>query len=130
MKKFLLSISIAIITLLLTQAVYAEQNNTIDVYDLWKAVQEDRTAAINLYKGQEIKVEGIVLYTGVSVYLTPNVALSNVEQGTEYVKCVLPRLDMDKLNDFQFGQKVKMTGVFYRVSDYGIIIMKQCRITN
>jgi hypothetical protein len=104
------------------------EREVISADDLRKEFADNQNAAEAKYLGKTIFVEGIVISTGMSRYLTPNVVLSDKKDGTAKVICVLPRLDANKLSDFETGQKVIMSGRVYRLSERGVIIMKECKV--
>lgn len=96
-----------------------------NVWDLWQEFQKDEDAAVKRYTGQQLTVNGIVTDTGISIYATPYVSLSNEKDGTVYAVCVLPRADFKKLSDYKKGETVAMTGNFYAVRER--IVIKQCK---
>ncbi len=132
MKRFAVLCIALFITLVAQPAVSpgarcAETAQTaVEAAALRQAFADDRSAAESRYIGKSITVTGIVLSTGMSIYLTPNVVLSDREKGEVKVICVLPRLDAGKLDDFKPGQRVTMTGRGYRLSERGVV-MKECK---
>ena len=94
-------------------------------HDLYKAVIDNPGAVQEQYQGKTILVQGIVLSTGISRYMTPNVVLSDREGGEPQIICVLPRLDAGKLSDFKPGQRVTMVGRAHRLSER--VVLKECR---
>ena len=60
-----------------------------------------------------LTVTGIVVKTGISIYATPYVSLSDKAGGKVYATCVLPRTDALKLRDFKKGEKATMRGNYY-----------------
>ncbi len=99
---------------------------TVSAADLRQAFADDRDGAEKKYVGKTIRVTGVVVSTGMSIYLTPNVVLSDKEQGAVKVICVLPRIDTGKLSEFKPGQRVTMSGRGYRLSDRGVVL-KECK---
>lgn len=105
----------------------ADTPKTVNARDFWQAFQNDREKAEKAYIGETVNLSGIVVSTGISVYMTPNVMLSDQAGGTAYVVCVLPRTDAGKLSGFRLGQQVTMTGRVYRGKAGGGIVVKECR---
>jgi len=83
---------------------------------LWQSFQDDQAKAEQELIGKTIQITGIVVETGMSIYLTPNVRLSNAADGTIYVSCVLPRADTGLLSSFNKGDHVTMSGRVHRLS--------------
>jgi len=102
-----------------------EKNNILDVYELWSEFQNNTNA--DNYVGKTITVKGYVISTGISIYATPNVRLSNEKNGQIYVICVLPRTDFHKLSSFEQEQHVIMSGRVYRLSQNGVVL-KECKL--
>jgi len=84
--------------------------------ELWRAFQDNMETAEQELIGKTVQIHGIVVDTGMSIYLTPNVKLSDTANGTIYVNCVLPRSDTVLLSDFSKGERVTMSGRVYRFS--------------
>ncbi len=95
-------------------------------HDLRQAFADDHSAAEARYLGKTVRVRGVVLSTGMSRYMTPNVVLSDREKGPVQIICVLPRLDVGKLSDFNPNQSVTMAGRVYRLSERGVVL-KECK---
>ena len=134
MKKTIVTVSIASIIILNVLLIFNakavsdtyEKNNILDVYELWSEFQNNRTKADN-YIGKIISVKGFVISTGISIYATPNVRLSNEKNGQIYAICVLPRADFHKLSSFEQEQQVIMSGRVYRLSQNGVVL-KECKL--
>ena len=127
MRKFLAVIAFGCVLLTGTLVAFGAERGAITAGDLRKAFADDQNAAEARYLGKTILVEGVVLSTGMSIYLTPTVSLSDREGGVLLAICVLPRLDANKLSDFKPGQSVTMSGRVYRLSERGVII-KECKV--
>ena len=128
MKKCVLAFSLVLTLLSTAGALAAEPAKAtapISSTALRAAFAENQTAAEQRYLGQTVVVTGVVLSTGMSVDLTPNVVLSDKENGPVQVICVLPRADTPKLSGFKAGQKVAMKGRVYRLSERGVVL-KEC----
>ena len=104
----------------------SEHREIIAAHDLRRAFADDQNAAETQYLGKTILVQGVVLTTGMSIYLTPTVTLSDREGGSAQVICVLPRLDAGKLSDFKPGQRAVMSGRVHRLTERGVIL-KECK---
>ena len=129
MRKILAAVVVCGILLLglsTMSATSGTERSVISAHELRKAFDDDKNAAEARYLGNTISVEGVVLSTGMSRYLTPNVVLSDREGGEVKAICVLPRLDANKLSDFKIGQTVTMSGRVYRLSDRGVVL-KECQ---
>ena len=118
--------ALVLCSVLLASASVAAGAEVIESSELRKAFADDSKAAETRYLGKTILVNGIVLATGMSVYMTPNVTLSDREGGEVQVICVLPRLDAGKLADFTPGRRVTMSGKVYRLSERGVVL-KECK---
>ena len=115
-------------------AVAAENSGAPEVFEarrLWLAFQDNRTGAEARLLETTVTVSGIVVDTGMSIYLTPNVKLSDAPGSGAYIVCVLPRSDTGLLSGFAKGDRVTMSGKVYRANpDGGSIVLKQCaRVT-
>jgi hypothetical protein len=106
--------------------VYGTETTPTAVRDLRQAFAGNRAEADARYLGETVPVTGVVLSTGISRYMTPTVMLSDHAGGELYVICVLPRLDVGKLSDFEPGQSVAMIGRVYRLSERGVVL-KECK---
>ena len=80
-----------------------------------------------MYLGKTVNINGVVVNTGISIYLTPNVMLSDKSDGSIYVICVLPRSDTGTLSGFKKGEQVSMTGRVYSSKIEGGVVIKECR---
>ena len=93
---------------------------------LWQAFQDSMEKAEQELIGKTVQIHGIVVDTGMSIYLTPNVKLSDTANGTIYVNCVLPRSDTGLLSEFAKGDRVTMSGRVYRFSaNNSSVVVKQ-----
>ena len=111
-----------------TQAQTAEiaEPAAITAHDLLKAFTDNPGAAETQYLGKTVRIKGVVLSTGISRYMTPNVELSDRAGGTLQAVCVLPRFDADKLSGFTPGQSVTMSGRVYKHFS-GRMLIKDCK---
>ena len=98
---------------------------TFKARDLWQAFRTDQGRAEQELVGKTVHITGVVAETGMSVYLTPNVRLSDTADGPVYVTCVLPRADTGLLSGFNKGERVTMSGRVYRFSSSGYVVVKQ-----
>lgn len=87
--------------------------------------KEDGEALEAAYLGKRIAVSGVVTETGISIYATPYVRLSDREEGEAMAVCVLPRLDAAKLLSFKKGESVTLEGRLYRAGSERVVL-KEC----
>ena len=127
MRRILTALILGCILMTGPSAVFGAEPAVISAQDLHKAASENSKAAEAQYLGKTVLVKGIVVSKGISRYLTPNVALSGREGGPELIICVLPRLDVGKLTDFEPGQIVTFSGRVHRMSER--VILKECTVT-
>ena len=99
------------------------EGEVITPYDLRKASIDNLSAAKEQYLNKTVLIKGVVISTGMSRYMTPNVVLS--DQGAEAI-CVLPYLDVAKLSGFNQGQTVTMSGRVHNMTEERTVI-KECR---
>ena len=125
MKRLLVALALACIMLTGSPTAFGAEQKTVAAHDLLKAFIDNHNAAEEKYLGKTIRINGVVLATGISKYMTPNVELSDRKDGVTQVICVLPRLDVDKLSGFAPGQNVTMSGRVYKHSS-GRMIVKEC----
>lgn len=102
------------------------ESEPLESAELRRVFEADPAGAEKTYLGRSITVKGLVVSTGLSVYLTPNVMISDSVKGRPHVICVLPRADAEKLSDYKDGQPVTMTGRAYRWREKGLVL-KECR---
>ena len=120
-----------LITLLLSlpaslpPAFAAEPTGLFEARQLWQLFKENQDKAGQDLIGKTIDIQGVVVETGMSVYLTPNVRLSNSAGGQIFVTCVLPRSDTGLLSTFNAGEKVTMRGRVYRFSSNEYVVIKE-----
>ena len=111
-------------------AIAAETENLSEIHNVqqfWQTFQDTPEKAGQTFLGKTIAIEGIVADTGISIYLTPNVRLSDKSGGEVYVICVLPRSDTDKLSSYRKNEHVTMTGRVYRSKEGGNVVIKECQ---
>lgn len=125
--KALKIIPAAVAALALAATASAQTESAMPVKDFHQKFETDLKAAEDKYLGQTLDFHGIVVETGTSIYLTPNVRLSDQPDGQVYLICVLPRSDADKLDGFKKGDQVTVTGRVYRAKTGGGVVVKDCR---
>ena len=111
-----------------TSVMFGEEQEAITARDLLRAFTDDHSAAEKKYLNKTMLIEGVVVATGISKYMTPNVELSDRAGGTVQAVCVMPRLDADKLSGFTPGQSVTMSGKVYKLYS-GRMVIKECKTT-
>jgi len=127
MRRVFAVLMLGCILLMGPSTLFGAEPEVFTAYDIHKAASEDSKAANAQYLGKTVTVKGIVVAKGISRYLTPTVTLSSREGGPDLIVCVLPRLDVGKLSNFEPGQEVTFTG---RVQHMGErIILKECTVT-
>ena len=107
--------------------IFSAEQEVITAYDLLKTFTDDQSAAEEQYLNKIVQIEGVVVSTGISRFMTPNVELSDTADGAVQAVCVLPRLDADKLSDFKPGQSVTMSGKVYKFYS-GRMVIKECKM--
>jgi hypothetical protein len=115
---------LALAITMMTGLAVAEE--TVGAKALWQAFQDNQQAAADKYFTRQVTVSGIVAETGISIYATPNVKLSDVKGGEVYVICVLPRTDAFKLSNFTIGERTSLVGTV-RHNNRGPVVIKECR---
>ena len=128
LQKFLFSLSL-IWVLVGAPAFAAEPEAPPEVFDVqqfWKHFEDDHEKANQTFIGKTIVISGIVVDTGISIYLTPNVRLSDKPEGNAYIVCVLPRSETDTLSSYTKGEHVTMTGRVYSSKAGERVVIKQC----
>jgi hypothetical protein len=104
----------------------AVAGEALEARALWQAFQADQRGAADTYFTRQVTVSGVVVETGMSIYATPNVKLSDAQGGDVYVICVLPRADAFKLSDFTIGERASLVGTV-RHNNKGAVVIKECR---
>ena len=116
------------LTLLFFGNVFAQEDlPTFSAGEFWQAFEDDRQKAEKEFIGKTMNFTGVVVETGMSIYLTPNVRLSDAVDGPIYLICVLPRADTATLSTYNTGDRVTMTGRVYRSKSGGGVVIKECR---
>ncbi|CAK7006739.1 MAG: hypothetical protein DELT_00269 [Desulfovibrio sp.] len=132
MPKILMTVLVAALPLALTVA-FAGAAFSHDVppifaaKEFWQKFEDDRPKAEAEFIGKTMSYTGVVVETGMSIYMTPNVRLSDSPDGPVYLICVLPRADVGKLSEYKKGDQVTMTGRVYRSRADGGVVVKECR---
>lgn len=84
--------------------------------------------ALKIYEHKDITVEGHVIESGMSVYMTPMVQLSDRADGKIYAACILPRRDFGKLDEYTKGRKVRFSGNCRGLTfNEEWVLIKECR---
>lgn len=136
MKK-IITITMLVVVCFLAISATAQNNGTkntmktneISAIDLYKYFKENNENRENHYK--KIKqISGIATYVGPDVYALPSVELSEEQNVSGRVLCVLPFSDYLKLRKVSKGDYVTMEGDVRGFSkQYDIVVVKQCRIS-
>jgi len=121
----------AILVLTFSGAAFSQDSTrTFSVREFWLEFENDRQKAETEFIGKTLKYTGVVVETGMSIYLTPNVRLSDNPDGRIYLICVLPRGDVGTLKEYKKGETVTMIGRVYRSRPDGGVVAKECRRTD
>ena len=104
-----------------------EPSLTFTAKDFWQKFEDDRPTAYEDYVGKTMSFTGVVVETGMSIYLTPNVRLSDTADGPIYLVCVLPRTDVGKLSEYEKGDHVTMIGRVYSGNIGKAVVIKECK---
>ena len=126
-KLSMLVITIFLISFFIYPAFSQDGIITISAKDFWLEFQNDKHTAESKYIGQTMNYTGVVVGTGISIYMTPNVMLSDNIDGSVYLICVLSRGDVDKLSQFKKGDTITMNGRVYRSKTGGGVVIKECK---
>jgi len=126
MRRILMAFVLGCVMSAASVAASGAEPKVIAARDLRQAFADNYSAAEAQYIGKTVLVKGTVLSTGMSIYMTPTVMLSDRANGELHVICVLPRIDVNKLSDFKPGQSVTMSGRAYRLSERGVVV-KECK---
>ena len=128
--KSLKAFTPALLAVLLLSSAWSafaqDPSRTFSAREFWQKFEDDRQKAEAEYIGKTMTFTGVVVETGMSVYLTPNVRLSDSPDGRVYLICVLPRVDTGKLSGYAKGEQVTMTGRVYRSRPDGGVVVKEC----
>ena len=108
-------------------AISQEPALTFHAKDFWQKFEDNRQKAQEEYIGKTMNFTGVVIETGMSVYLTPTVKLSDAPDGSTYLICVLPRADAGKLSEYTRGDQVTMTGRVYSSNAGKAVVIKECK---
>ena len=102
-----------------------ETNDKIEAKALYDAFKQGREEP---YK-RRMRISGIATFVGPDVYALPSVELSESENASGRVLCVLPFSDYLKLRKVSKFDSVVMEGNVLGFADqYDIVVVKQCRI--
>ena len=108
-------------------AISQKPSVTFPAKDFWQKFEDDRQKAKEEYIGKTMNFTGVVIETGMSIYLTPNVKLSDSPDGPVYLICVLPRADTGKLSEYTKGDRITMTGRVYSSNPGKAVVIKECK---
>ena len=103
-------------------AIATESEEVITAGDLFQAYKANSATTREKYLNRRIQIDGVVLQTYMSRYMTPNVDLSDRAGGEVMAICVLSRLDMGKLTNYTPGQTATFSGRVHAFGENRIII--------
>ena len=119
-----------IAVVLMTTAAFAQKTTKIEtnrieakvLYDAFKQGNGDQHK-------KKMQISGIATYVGPDVYALPSVELSETEDVSGRVLCVLPFSDYLQLRKVSKKDRVVMEGNVLGFSDeHNIVVVKQCKI--
>lgn len=119
-----------LVVVFMTSTAFAQDNkkmatDTIEAKELYNAFNQGNG---DLYK-KKMTIRGIATYVGPDVYALPSVELSETEDVSGRVLCVLPFGDYLKLRKVSKKDRVVMEGNVLGFADqYDIVVVKQCKI--
>ena len=129
MKRFPTILSLACVLLAMIAITSAANVEVISPYDLRKASIDNLDAAKEKYMNKTVYIKGVIVSTGMSRYMTPNVVIS--DQGAEAI-CVLPYIGIAywnrsaQLSDFNVRQTVTMSGRVHGMTK-DRVVLKECK---
>lgn len=126
-KIFMLALLAMLILAFVGTVLAQDAAQPIAVKEFWQLFENDRQKAEAEYIGKTMTFTGVVVETGMSIYLTPTARLSDAADGRQYMICVLPRADAGKMSGFKKGERVTMTGRVYSSKPDGGVVVKECR---
>ncbi len=128
--KGIVSLIVVLVAVMVTTTAFAQtktkiETNMIEAKVLYDAFKQGKA---DPYK-KKMKISGIATYVGPDVYALPSVELSETEDVSGRVLCVLPFSDYLKLRKVSKKDKVIMEGNVLGFSEeYDIVVVKQCKI--
>ena len=126
-KIVLLASMVGLLHIFTGTALGQEPPKTFPVREFWQEFEKDRQKAEKDFIGQYFNFTGVVVDTGMSIYMTPNVMLSEAPEGPIYLICVLPRTDVGTLSEYKNGDRVTMTGRVHHSKSGGGVVIKECK---
>jgi hypothetical protein len=128
MRKIFMPALVVVLFLAFAEtAVSQDSPQTFSAKEFWQKFEDDRPGAEAEFIGKTMSYTGVVVETGMSIYMTPNVRLSDSPNGPVYLVCVLPRADVGKLSSYKKGDRVTMTGRVYSSKSGGGVVVKESR---
>ncbi len=126
-QRYLIPLAVLLLLTFAGTVMAQDDARTFAAKEFWQEFENDREKAETAFIGKTMTFTGVVVETGMSIYLTPNVKLSDSPDGPVYLICVLPRADAGKLSTFKKGERVTMTGRVYSSKAGGGVVLKDCR---
>ena len=129
--KLILAVLPVIMILIFSRTAFSQDaQKTFSASEFWQEFENGREKAEAEYLGKTLNYSGVVVETGMSIYLTPNVRLSDSPDGKIYLTCVLPRDKAHTLSEYKKGDLVTMRGRVYRSKSGGGVVVKECARVN
>ena len=126
-QLFISTLVAALVLFLAGTAFSQEPPQTFSAREFWQKFENNRHKAEDEFIGKTMTFTGVVVETGMSIYLTPNVRLSDSPDGPIYVICVLPRAEAGTLSKYKKGDRVAMKGRVYSSKSGRGVVIKECR---
>ena len=126
-KIVLLACMVGLLHIFAGTALGQEPPKAFAVREFWQTFENDRQKAEKDLVGQYFNFTGVVVDTGMSIYMTPNVMLSEALGGPIYLICVLPRSATGTLSEYKNGDRVTMTGRVHHSKSGGGVVIKDCK---
>jgi hypothetical protein len=129
MKKVLTVFALACVTMTWAAPVSGSEAEVISIAGIRRDSKADIDSARERYLNKRVVIKGVVVSTGMSMYMTPTVLLA--DQGEEAL-CVLPYVGIGllerkaQLSDYKEGQAVTMSGRIHAMS-IERLVLKECK---
>jgi hypothetical protein len=128
MKKILCAGAIAVCL-----ASYAWADETLETkifapQDLPKIYAENPNGAKEQYMNKTVQIKGIVVDKGMSIYMTPNIELSEDGKEPALAVCVFPYVGIvywersDQISEFEKGQTVIISGRVHSLNENRVLL--------
>ena len=92
------------------------------------AFAENPSGIKEQYMNKTVQIKGVVIGKGMSIYMTPNIELSENGEGPTTAICVLPYVGIAywnrraQLDDFEIGQTVTISGRVHSLNENRVLL--------